>query len=121
MKLTRLALCLVTVATTAAANPLAAQSLPPQDFAFLKGVEKSIDPALAVSDQQKLEAGRSVCQQLGTGVTLGQLIAQDSQSVEQQPLIQQQPILRYYRAVQEYAIRNYCPEFSKQWRSWRNG
>jgi hypothetical protein len=120
MKLTQLALCVITVATTAFTTPVTAQSLLPQDFAFLEGVNKRLDPLLSVSDQQKMADGRTVCQQLKTGQVLGDLIAEDFQSLKQQPFTVQQPTLRYYRAVKEYGIRSYCPEFSYQWRTWYN-
>jgi hypothetical protein len=117
MKLNQLALWLMTVAVTAA-TPVAAQSLNPQDFPYLAGVNNQLDPTLQVSDDQKIEAGRSVCNQLQSGQTFGQLIAQESQAIESQPLKLQYSIRRYHKAVKEYAIRNYCPEFSKQWRAW---
>lgn len=117
MKLNQLALWLMTVAVTAA-TPVAAQSLNPQDFPFLAGVNSQLDRRLQVSDDQKIESGHSVCKQLQTGQTLGQLIAQESQALESQPIALQYYIRRYNKAVKEYAIRNYCPEFTKQWRAW---
>lgn len=101
-----------------AATPVAAQSLNPQDFPFLAGVNNNLDPRLQVSDLEKIEAGHSVCKQLTIGQTLGQLIAQDAQLIESQPANVQHSIRRYSKAVKEYAIRNYCPEFTKQWRAW---
>lgn len=114
MKLTQLALCLVAATTTATTLPVAAQSMSPQDYPFLTGVNGKLDKGLYVSDQQKMSDGHAVCQQLNTGKTLGQVNEQRVQSLAGQTFTLQYPMTRYYRAVQEYAIRNYCPGFSNQ-------